>query len=41
LTSVSQSCQRLPSAKEILFVTCFKGDIFHAVLLSAAQSVWN
>ena len=41
LTSVSQSCQRLPPAKEILFVTCFKGDIFHAVLLSAAQSVWN
>ena len=41
LTSVSQSCQRLPPAKEILFVTCFEGDIFHAVLLSAAQSVWN
>ncbi|OGB87642.1 MAG: hypothetical protein A2535_01680 [Burkholderiales bacterium RIFOXYD2_FULL_59_8] len=41
LTSVSQSCQLVPSAKEILFVTYFKGDIFHAVLLSAVQSVWN
>ena len=41
LPRVSQSCQHLPSAKEIFFVTCFKGDIFHAVLLSAAQSVWN
>lgn len=41
LTSVGQSCQHLPSAKEILFATCFKCDILHAVLLSAAQSVWN
>jgi hypothetical protein len=31
LTSVSQSCQHLPSTKEILFITCFKGDIFDAV----------
>ena len=41
LTSVSQSCQDLPSAKELLFITCFKGDIFHTALLSAVQSVWN
>jgi hypothetical protein len=33
LTSVSQSCQHLPSAKEILFVACLESDIFHAVLI--------
>ncbi len=41
LARISQSRQGLSSAKKILFVTCFKSDIFHTVLLSAAQSVWN
>lgn len=41
LTSVSQSCQHFSSTTEFLFVTSFKGDIFHVALLLADQSAWN